>query len=145
MWGQIYQIKNTENKNIYIGSTIQKYAKKRLYRHRVKSETCPRYGCLFDGEVEFKILAKVEINSCEELRELEQVFIKIAEGSENICINKNMSYVPDYLKKPRIIQQKKKYNKSDKGIKARKWQNYRHLCRKKINRDILSSVARVNN
>ncbi len=136
MRGQIYKIHNPVNKNTYIGSTIQKCAKKRFYRHRQKAHTCPRSGCLFDGEVEFNVISEVDVNTIQELRELEQVFIKIAENSEDTCINKNMSYVPDYLKKQRINEQKQKYKKTAKGLKARKWQNYRHQCRKKINSEI---------
>tara|TARA_R110002012_G_scaffold316777_1_gene532165 strand:+ start:1077 stop:1520 length:444 start_codon:yes stop_codon:yes gene_type:complete len=137
MKGQIYKIHNPTNKNTYIGSTIQKYAKKRLYRHKKLSQNCHRYGCLFDNDTEFSVLAKIEINKISELRELEQVFIKIAENSVDICINKNMSYVPEHLKKLRINEQKVKYNHSDKGKEARKWQNYRHIKRKKINEAIL--------
>lgn len=136
MKGNIYKIHNPVNNNTYIGSTIQSYPKKRFYRHRKSAKECPRYGCLFDNECDFKIIAEVEINNQEELRELEQVFIKIAENSDEICINKNMSYVPEHLKKMRINEQKRKYNKSEKGKKHRQWQNYRHQCRKKINKEI---------
>jgi|TARA_R100000482_G_C5124721_1_gene147948 hypothetical protein len=144
MKGKIYKIYNPTNKNTYIGSTIQSYPKKRLYRHKQTAQTCPRYGCLFDDEVDFKVICECEINNQDELRELEQVFIKIAEQSDEICVNKNMSYVPEHLKKIRIRQQKNKYNKSEKGKHHRKWQNYRHKCRNKINTEIKLYFNKIN-
>ena len=142
--GQIYKIHNPINKNTYIGSTIQAYARKRLFRHRhlaTQAGECLRYGCLFDDEVEFSILSEVYVNQASELRELEQVFIKIYENSSDICINKNASYVPEYLKKIKHCEARKKHSKTEGGILNRKWQNHRHMSRKKINKAILAHFS----
>tara|TARA_R110002012_G_scaffold313288_1_gene524774 strand:- start:1481 stop:1960 length:480 start_codon:yes stop_codon:yes gene_type:complete len=142
MKGQIYKIHNPVNKNTYIGSTTQKYAKQRLYRHQKVNKECCRYGCLFDNPINFEVLVKVDVNKVSELRELEQVFINIAENSEDICVNNNMSYVPDHLKKDRAYKQRMKYNHTEKGRDRRKWQNFRHTRRKLINQEILEYFSK---
>ena len=142
MKGQIYKIYNATNKNIYIGSTTQKYAKQRLYRHQVVNKECCRYGCLFDNDIKFEVLVKVDVNKVSELRELEQVFINIAEASSDICVNNNMSYVPQHLKRARAYECSQKYNHTEKGRESRKWQNFRYNNRKKINQEIIKYFSK---
>tara|TARA_R110000787_G_scaffold10063_3_gene34514 strand:+ start:3555 stop:3983 length:429 start_codon:yes stop_codon:yes gene_type:complete len=129
MKGFIYGIFNNEDKICYIGSTIQSYPKKRFYRHRddmKKSE-------LFAKDCEWKILGEKEYEYRYELRREENDLMLDYRGNDDWkCININLAFVPDDMKKSAQKAHYAKYCATEKGKEARKWQNYRRVNRKKI-------------
>ena len=142
MKGTIYKILNKTKNSCYIGSTIQKYPKKRYWRHK-QDCNCSRYEGLFDDDKDFIIVAEVELNNKTELRELEQFFINVANNSGEKCINKNWSYVPEHLKVQRKRMYCKKHNQTERGKENRRWQGWRHYHRNKINAEIIKYFSKI--
>jgi hypothetical protein len=140
MKGTIYGIFNEENNTCYIGSTIQKYPKRRYYRHK-KDQFAYHYelfNCI-DQSPKFKILKSGEYLSRSNLLKDEDVFIDCYKRHPSLtCCNKNHSFIPEDQKRLRATIRNRTYNKTLKGKEMRKWQNYRRKCRKKINVAIIN-------
>lgn len=139
--GYIYKITNKENTCCYIGSTRQKYPKKRYHRHKKDCfEGCERYFDLFDCEnftPSWEILSEGEFENVYELRKMENYYINLHRGMTGVkCTNKNMAYVPPELKLEAQKVAKRKYMNSAKGKEMKKWANYRMNKRKKLLKDL---------
>jgi len=137
MKGTIYGIFNDTKKLCYVGSTRQPYPKKRFYRHRQDGDL-ERYGELFCDECRFEELHNGEYEQTYQLRANENTFIQLWQGQQGWnCINKNLAYCPPELRQTCARNAQRKWNATDRGKDMRKWQNYRHNARIKINKEIL--------
>ncbi len=135
MKGTIYLIHNKENNYCYIGSTKQKYPKKRYSQHKCDClKGAKRYESLFSGSApDFHILSQEEYQDINELKNKENYYIHLYRGTSGVrCINKNMAWIPPELQKEARKASKRKYHATEKGIEARKWQNYRCYHKKKL-------------
>lgn len=145
--GYIYEIYNPELNCYYIGSTRQQIPKKRLYRHRQDCRLgIERYNELFnckDMEPQFKVIDECDYNGPYELREKENYYLNYYRQNGKTLTNKNMAYVPEHMKATALKNAKMKYAKSKKGKEMRKWQNYRHIQRKKIKSALEHKFANV--
>lgn len=141
MKGYVYKITN-ETLNInYIGSTHQVNPKQRLYRHRwiaKQPATCQRYGELFKNKCSWDIIWEGFVNTEQELKRLEQVFMDIHQ-----CINKNCAHIHPNEYADKRKQYKKKYNATEKGKVSKKWQTYRAKSRNKINKEIKIKIKKI--
>ena len=145
MKGTIYLIHNKNNNYCYIGSTCQENPKRRYSRHKCDClKGAKRYEPLFScGDPDFHILSQEEYQDNKTLKNKENYYIHLYRGTPGVrCINKNMAWIPPELQKEARKASKRKYHATEKGIEARKWQNYRCYTRKKLLKELKERNAK---
>jgi hypothetical protein len=115
--GKIYKIVNTENNNIYYGSTIQPLHK-RLNEHRNKHNNCMSKNLCVDlYNCSIVLVENFECNSKEELLMRERFYIE-----NNVCVNK--------IKRPIVSKEEQRQREDEwhknKGVeynreKSKRW------------------------
>lgn len=101
-WGKIYVIENIDfPKQVYVGSTEQKYICKRKYRHRKENEWGNKsYGNLFDTDNwKCQIIEMEEGLSGEKLREREREYYDYFLSVDMTPTNQNVPWKSDEEKK----------------------------------------------
>ena len=137
-----YKISNKDCDDIYVGSTAEKYYKKRLWRHRNDAPHFPhRYGKLFLTEnYSLSILEECDLeHQCKERWEKERYWQDIFRAT-GCLINKNRCGLRECEKKTCIQLAQKKYKKTERGREIKKWQNYRYWMKKRLLAELKSKL-----
>ena len=138
--GTIYKISNEDCDDVYIGSTSQKYASKRYWRHKVHSRASPqpkvnRYGKIFDTENhKCEVLEKYECLNMKQLRHRERYFVDTTPNTTNI----RSPIIDEHERILKKKESKRKYYQTERGKAMKREASKRYRAKLKIKKQELS-------
>ncbi len=143
--GHIYKIVNQDTNDIYIGSTIQKYWRKRYYRHKINPKQ-ENYGSLFSTPnhicecIEYDAYKDIETLRMKE-RHYQDIFHN---HNDYTCVNKRNAHLSREEKNCYHQVYNKKYFAVPENKESKKWYNWRYRMKKKLLRELNEKLSPMN-